>query len=104
MKLLLALISSDDCDEACSQLVKNLINSEKISTVRSFFGPGTTTLVIPVPDKQVDKAIAILKDVAGVRRCDYMNTGFENSTSPVTTTEEGGGSVFVLDVEKFVRL
>lgn len=103
MKLLIAVVEEEDVAETAERLSKNLIPSSRIGTVRSWFSAKTTTLLIACPNEKVDDALAILRDVCSRRETRVVNSGYVGEQI-FCSAEEGGGAVFVLDVEKFERL
>lgn len=104
MKMLLAMISNDDVNEVTERLAKNCFSSACIARNRSFLNAVTTTLVIPVEDSHLDEALHIIQDICSARKASFINSNSTSVDGVILTAEDGGGAVFVLDVEKFVRL
>lgn len=104
MKLLLAVISKDDADEAETALWNERIITNRIaSTGSSFFSTGTSTLLVICEDDKVKTAIDVLKATAGT--CTKLNlNGYGSSPDIMSTTEEGGGLVCVLNTEDIISL
>lgn len=107
MKLLLAIVSNDDASSVISALNNESFQVTKLATTGGFLSMGNTTLICGVDDKLVDKAIDIIGSES--KRRTEISPGAaafmpgEFAAMPVEVTV-GGATVFVLDVEKFVKL
>lgn len=111
MKLLISIVNDQDADELEREFVKNNIGVTKLSSSGGFLRQGNVTFISGVDDKKVDSAIQILKDTCSSRE--------ELMVTPTTSTldysvelgfneprkiQVGGGIVFVVDVEEFIKL
>lgn len=109
MKLIIAIVQ----DEDASQLISNLMNEgfsvTKLATTGGFLKSGNTTLLIGVDEKQFDTCLKIIEKVCKSRK--------QIATSPVTMggptgmyapypieVTVGGATVFVLNIESFLKL
>jgi len=107
MKLLLAIVSNDDANDVIKALYKEKYQTTKLATTGGFLSKGNTTLITGVEDKDVDKAIEIIGKHSHSRK-EIMPTsmpieGMEIVSMPIEVTV-GGATIFVLDVDKFVKL
>ncbi|MCI5549757.1 MAG: cyclic-di-AMP receptor [Clostridiales bacterium] len=109
MKLIIAIVQ----DEDASRLVSNLMNEgygvTKLATTGGFLRAGNTTLLVGVDDDKFDGAMAVIEKVCKSRK--QMAT----SPSPVAGTTGvyvpypievmvGGATIFVLNVEQFIKM
>ena len=109
MKLIIAIVQ----DEDASRLVSNLMNEgygvTKLATTGGFLRAGNTTLLVGVDDDKFDDAMAVIEKVCKSRK--QMAT----SPSPVAGTTGvyvpypievmvGGATIFVLNVEQFIKM
>ena len=109
MKLIIAIVQ----DEAASRLVSNLMNEgygvTKLATTGGFLRAGNTTLLVGVDDDKFDGAMSVIEKVCKSRK--QMAT----SPSPVAGTTGvyvpypievmvGGATIFVLNVEQFIKM
>ena len=109
MKLIIAIVQ----DEDASRLVSNLMNEgygvTKLATTGGFLRAGNPTLLVGVDDDQFDGAMAVIEKVCKSRK--QMAT----SPSPVAGTTGvyvpypievmvGGATIFVLNVEQFIKI
>lgn len=107
MKLILAILSNDDSPAASNALNKNGFQVTKLATTGGFLRAGNTTLIVGCEDEKVQDAINIIGEYSSKR------TGIVPSTAsydigryasfPVEV-QVGGATIFVLNVEQFVKL
>jgi uncharacterized protein YaaQ len=109
VKLVIAVIHSDDSAPCSDALSDAGFVCTRFSTSGGFLQKGNTTLITGVEDGRVDEAVALLRRHARQRN-EYMNP-----VSPLAEPAEffvpfpvevevGGATVFVVDVERFERL
>lgn len=107
MKLILAIVSNDDTTPVVKALNKEKYQVTKLSTTGGFLSAGNTTLIIGCADELVERAIEIIGSKSQRRKeilpspAPFMAS--EITSMPVEITV-GGATIFVLDVEKFVKL
>lgn len=109
MKLIIAIVQ----DEDSSRLIGNLMNEgfgvTKLATTGGFLRAGNTTLLVGVDDDKFDGAMAVIEKVCKSRK------QIATSPSPVAGTTGvyvpypievvvGGATIFVLNVEQFIKL
>ena len=107
MKLILAIVSNDDSAAVSASLNSNSFQVTKLATTGGFLSLGNTTLIVGCEDEQVDKAIEIIGNESKRRTqiapstTSFMSTEFAPMPIEVTV---GGATIFVIDVDKFVKL
>lgn len=108
MKLILAIINNDDGPIVTAQLTKAGFNMTKIASTGGFLMSGNTTFITGVEDGQVDAVIDIIARFSKKRlqpSVTGMNTlhphGADISSTTVSEVLVGGGTIFVLNVERF---
>ena len=109
MKLIIAIVQ----DEDASRLVSNLMNEgysvTKLATTGGFLRAGNTTLLLGLDEDKFDGAMHIIEKVCKSRK--------QIATSPTPTAGVtgayvpypievmvGGATVFVLNVEQFIKM
>lgn len=110
MKLIIAIVSKEDSSKVMKSLVENNFLVTKLSSSGGFLRAGNVTLMIGVSDEDVDKVMSIFKESCSSRK-EYITNQFvqEHSTlstiapTPVEITV-GGATIFIVDVEKFIKL
>ena len=107
MKLILAIISNDDTKSCISALNKASFHVTKLATTGGFLSAGNTTLIIGCEDDRVEKAIEIIGSESQ-RRKEAVPTSISmdmaNLVSYPVEVEIGGATIFILNVEQFIKL
>lgn len=109
MKLVIAIVQDDDTSNVVSRLTKEGFRVTKLATTGGFLRAGNTTLLVGVDAEQVEKVIGIIKDLCETRKQVITSTPPVAGTSGVympypIEVSVGGATIFVLDVDKFVKL
>ncbi len=109
MKLIVAIVQDEDASRLISHLMSEGYGVTKLATTGGFLRAGNTTLLVGVEDEQLDSAKAVIEKVCKSRK--QVTT----APSPITGTTGvyvpypvevtvGGATIFVLDVEQFVKI
>lgn len=107
MKLILAIVSNDDASVLMKELVKEKFMVTKLSSTGGLLRKGNTTLMIGSKDDDVDTILSIITKFSKTRNelvpsSVISDIGIIPST-PLEVTV-GGATVFVVDVEKFMKI
>lgn len=108
MKLVFAIVSNDDGGNVMSELNKNEFSVTKLCSTGGFLRAGNTTLLVGVEEEKVDEVIKIIEKKSKSREI-VMSTSIPSGDFvgippyPMEVTV-GGATIFVLDVEKFVKV
>lgn len=107
MKLLLAIINSDDAHHVMEELMKEGYSITKLATTGGFLKSGNVTILIGLEEDRIDHAIGIIRTYSSTRKQMIPTTaelgmGFY-PTMPVQV-DVGGATVFVLPVDRFEKL
>jgi uncharacterized protein YaaQ len=107
MKLIMAIISSDDARDALDRLTKAGFRATVISTTGGFLREGNTTIFLGTEDQKVAQAVEVLRQTCR-RRTQWVSPlptlegpGLEIS-EPIEVSV-GGAVIFVMNVEQFVQ-
>ena len=107
MKLILAIVSNDDASAVSSALTRNNFYMTRLATTGGFLRAGNTTIIIGTEDELVDKAIEVSGSEAKRRTEMVPSTASYDigryASFPVEV-QVGGATIFVLDVEQFMKL
>src|SRR5512136_170445 len=105
MKLIMAIISSDDARDALDRLTKAGFRATVISTTGGFLREGNTTIFLGTEDQQVTRAVEVLRQTCR-RRTQWVSPlptlegpGLEMS-EPIEVGV-GGAVIFVMNVDQF---
>ncbi|MGN1039470.1 MAG: cyclic-di-AMP receptor [Oscillospiraceae bacterium] len=107
MKLIMAIVSSDDSSKVINALTDSGFAVTKLSTTGGFLAAGNTTLLVGVEDLKVDEVLEIIKSKSKKR--DKMVPASASYGAGVYTAfpidiKVGGAIVFVLDVDRFEKI
>ncbi|MFV0381631.1 MAG: cyclic-di-AMP receptor [Breznakia sp.] len=107
MKLILAIVSNDDSHTVSNALTKENYQVTKLSTSGGFLRAGNTTLIVGVDDDKKEQVIEIIGRYSRKRSEVVPSSASYDigrfATFPVEV-QVGGATVFVIDVEQFVKL
>lgn len=107
MKLILAIVSNDDASVLMKELVKEKFMVTKLASTGGLLRKGNTTLMIGSKDDDVDTILSIITKFSKTRNelvpsSVISDIGIIPST-PLEVTV-GGATIFVVDVEKFMKI
>ena len=111
MKLVIAIVQDDDAMDLIEELTDKNYRVTKLATTGGFLKSGNTTLMIGVEKEVVDKVINIIEDVCKKRK-EMVSAPTPSTISSGTgmympypiEVEVGGATIFVLDVDQFVKI
>lgn len=107
MKLILAIVSNDDSGAVSSALTKDNFQVTRLATTGGFLRAGNTTLIVGCEDDKVDKAIDLIGQESKRRTEVVPSTASYDigryASFPVEV-QVGGATIFVIDIEKFIKL
>lgn len=109
MKLIIAIVQDDDAGDLIEVLTEGGFRVTKLATTGGFLKSGNTTLMIGAEEDKVDEILSKIEDVSKTRK------QVVTSPSPVAGStgvyipypievEVGGANIFVVDVDKFIKL
>lgn len=107
MKLILAIVSNDDSSSVSSALTKNNFSVTRLATTGGFLRAGNTTIIVGTEDDKVEKAIEVIGNESKRRTEIVPSTAsydIGRYTSFPVEVQVGGATIFVIDVEQFVKL
>ncbi|EOQ38344.1 cyclic-di-AMP receptor [Butyricicoccus pullicaecorum] len=107
MKMLLAIINSDDAHSVMNHLMEAGFQITKLATTGGFLRAGNVTILIGLEDSRLDEAMDLIRKYSNTRKqiiptTANLGVGF-HPAMPVEVTV-GGATVFVLNVEQFEKL
>ena len=107
MKLLFAVIQNEDNKSLTRSLIEHEISVTRISSTGGFLRGGNTTLMIGVPEEKLSIALDTIRAHSSRRQVVSVPAAgiphnVDSVAMPMTVTV-GGATVFIVDVEDFVR-
>jgi uncharacterized protein YaaQ len=111
MKMILAVVQADDASRVGNALNDAGFRVTRISTQGAWLRRENATMLIGVEDHQVNAVMNVLRNNAQ-RRTAYLSVATESAgmanmagvPGMPLEVEVGGATVFVLDVERMVRI
>jgi uncharacterized protein YaaQ len=107
MKLILAIVSNDDAHSVTQALNKADFIVTRLATSGGFLRAGNTTLIIGTDEDKVDLCIEVIGKESERRIEIVPSTASYDigryASFPIEV-QVGGATIFVMDVEKFVKL
>ncbi len=108
MKLIIGIVQDQDSPHLIEDLTNKDFRVTKLASTGGFLKAGNTTLLMGVDDSQVEEVIKLIEDNCKTRE---ITTSLLTVTMPGDTfipypldVKVGGATVFVLDVEKHIRI
>ncbi|NLL29523.1 MAG: hypothetical protein GX258_00395 [Clostridiales bacterium] len=109
MKLVIAIVQDDDSAELIDSVTEAGFRVTKLATTGGFLKAGNTTLIIGVEEEKVNRVIGLIEDICKKRK------QIISTTTPITgnvdmfmsypiEVEVGGATIFVIDVDQFIRV
>lgn len=108
MKLVVAIVQDQDASNLIDDLTEKEFRVTKLASTGGFLKAGNTTLLIGVEVDKVDGVLKIIEDNCRTRE---ITTSLLTVSMPGDTyipypleVKVGGATVFVLDVEQYLRI
>lgn len=105
MKMVFAIISSDDSNQLTNTLNQKGFSVTRLATSGGFLRAGNTTLMVGVDNENVQSVINIISEQCQTRTSiaapGIQVSGFNDYPVEVET---GGATIFVIDVERFEKI
>lgn len=109
MKLIIAIVQDDDANDLIEMLTEARYRVTKLATTGGFLKSGNTTLIIGVEEEKVENVLSLIEEECKTRK------QIITSPSPIAGStgvyvpypvevEVGGSTIFVVDVDKFVKI
>jgi uncharacterized protein YaaQ len=107
MKLIIAIVSNDDSSSVVNSLTAEKYQVTKLATTGGFLRAGNTTLLIGTDDEKVEDVVSIIGKES-CRRTEVVpaTASFDvgrYATYPIEV-QVGGATIFVLNIEQFLKL
>lgn len=107
MKLVIAVVSNDDASRVQTALVGANFMVTRLPTSGGFLSVGNTTFLCGTGDDKVEEVIGIVRDFSKRRTATLPcapTFGLDPATQFPMDVTIGGGTIFVVDVERFEKV
>lgn len=102
MKLVLAIVNDEDAVKVMDELNSNDYRVTRMCSTGGFLKTGNTTLLVGVEEEHVQSVLSIIESKSKSRTRSIASRPIEGMSYPVEVTV-GGATVFVVDVEQFIK-
>ena len=109
MKLIIAIVQDEDASRLVNQLMKAGYGVTKLATTGGFLRSGNTTILTGVEDENLENALSVIESVCKSRKqvtashTSISDTAGMYSNFPIEVMV-GGATVFVLEVDRFIKM
>lgn len=107
MKLIFAIVNSDDSQSVSNELTKNGFFATKLASTGGFLSSGNTTFLICTEEEKVDTAVDIIGKKSHKRK-QYVPSGMSYGVGTYASfpveVSVGGATILVTDVERFEKV
>lgn len=107
MKMIIAIVSNDDANKVQKGLVKEKFFATRLATKGNFLREGNQTFLIGVNDEKVPEVLDIIEKYSKTRNKIVPNTivnEFGAFSALPMEVSVGGATVFILNVDQFIKL
>ncbi|AYE34499.1 cyclic-di-AMP receptor [Clostridium septicum] len=109
MKLVIAIVQDDDAIDLVDAITEAGFRVTKLATTGGFLKSGNTTLMIGVEKEKVQKVIEVVEDICRTRKQMIatpapISGNADMYMSYPIEVQVGGATVFVVDVDQFVKI
>lgn len=107
MKLILAIVSNEDANKVSKALVKQNFFVTKLATTGGFLSSKNTTFLIGTNDDKVKNVVEIIEAHSKTRSKTVPNaiaSEFGMFTTMPVQVKIGGATIFILNVEEFIKV
>ena len=107
MKLVMAIINSDDAQTVVNELNKGGFSVTRLATTGGFLKTGNTTIIVGVESEKVEEVLGIINKFSHSRKQMVpSNSELGMGFFPAVPVEisVGGATIFVVDVERFEKI
>lgn len=108
MKLVIAIVQDEDVAFLMDELVENNYRVTKFATTGGFLKAGNTTIFVGLEDDEVEDCLDIIRENCSSRTSSTtmmnVSTPADSYSSIPIEIQIGGATVFVVNVENFLRI
>lgn len=94
MKLIIGVIQDEYINKLLRLLMDKQVRTTKLASTGGFLKAGSTTLLMGVEEEKKEEVIDLIKSVCGTSK----------KTKDGEEVTVGGANLFIVDVNKFIRL
>lgn len=110
MKLIVAVVRDEFALSLTENLTKKGFGATKLASTGGFLKAGNTTFLIGVPQGQLDEAMDVIRAICKSTKKGQVDPGAAEAAAKAAGAGQaqavsvGGATVFVIDVEKMMKV
>ncbi len=109
MKLIIAIVNDEDALDLLDELTEKNFRVTKLASTGGFLRSGNTTMMIGVEVAKLEEVLNIVEETCKTRHQIVSNPSPLSTTTGVyvpypVDIEIGGATIFVVDVDQFIRV
>jgi uncharacterized protein YaaQ len=109
MKLVITMVQDQDVNKLLGILTDNGYTATKLASTGGFLRQGNTTLLIGVEEIQVSELTGLIKDTCHSRKqlltpLASVGRTMNNYIPNPVEVQVGGATIFVVDVQEFIKV
>ncbi len=107
MKLIFAIVNSDDSHSVSSAITKAGFRATKLASSGGFLSTGNTTFMIACEDGKVDEVVEVIRTHSRKRKqvvSSEMAASISDSTMFPVEVSVGGATIFIVPIERIERV
>lgn len=109
MKLIIAIVNDEDALDLLDVLTEKNFRVTKLASTGGFLRSGNTTMMIGVEVEKLDEVLTIIEETCKTRHQIVTNPSPLSTSTGVyvpypVDIEIGGATIFVVDVDQFIRV
>ena len=109
VKMVIAIVHDHDAHDLMEALSSSDFKATKMATTGGFLREGNTTFMIGTDEEHVDEVLQIIKDNCQARKktiapMSPVANSMESYYSFPMEVKIGGATVFIMDVEQFIKM
>lgn len=108
MKLVIAITQDEDTNNLITRFMEEGIRVTKLASTGGFLKSGNTTLLMGIEEEKLDHLMKIIEEVCKSREvittAPTMPIVDESFIQNSYNIKVGGATVFVLDIDRYVRI
>lgn len=110
MKLIVAVVRDEFALSLTENLTKKGFGATKLASTGGFLRAGNTTFLIGVPQGQLDEALDVIRSVCKTTKKGQVDPAAAEAAAKAAGAGQtpavnvGGATVFVIDVEKMMKV
>lgn len=104
MKLIVAVVRDEFALSLTENLTRKGFGATKLASTGGFLKAGNTTFLVGVPDGQLDEAMTVIRSVCKSTKGEPSKVAAHPAAGGADPISVGGATVFVIDVEKMMKV